>query len=62
MKHKADDRLFLEGAVNINNLPFLKYNDRGKVHAMVESHCEMEIRKDDQKVSETEPDLDPMDQ
>lgn len=33
--------------VNINNLPFSKHNDRGKAHAMMVSHCTMEIERDE---------------
>lgn len=42
--------LFQERAININNFSVLKHNDRGKAHALMASHCEMEIERDDQKV------------
>lgn len=46
-KHKAWEILFQEGAANINNLRFLKHDDRRKAYAMMVSYCEMEIEGDE---------------
>lgn len=46
-KHKAGEILFQGGAVNINELPFSKHNDRGKGHMMMVSHHELEVEKDE---------------
>lgn len=45
-KHKACEILFHKGTVNIKDLPFCKHTGRGKVHAMMASHCDMEIERD----------------
>lgn len=58
-KQKAGEILF-QGAVNINNLPLSKHNDNSKAHAITKSHCEKEIERDEQKVTEGEPDQDQM--
>lgn len=57
---KVDGILFQEGAVNINNLPFRKHNDREKAHEKMPSRCKVEIGRDDKKGSEGGPDLDLM--
>lgn len=59
-KHKAGKILFQERAININNLSFPKHNDIGKEHAMMESHCEMETRRDEKRASNSEVDLNRM--
>lgn len=59
-KDKAGNIQFQEGAVNINNLPSLKHSDRFKAHAMVASHCEVEIERDYRNMSKGKLDLDMM--
>lgn len=54
-KHKI---LFQEGVININDLWFSKHNDRGKGHAMMASHREMEIKRNELKAPGGELDLD----
>lgn len=58
--HNESNILFQQWAINIIDLPFLKYSDIGKGHAMRVSHFEMMIERDEQKASESEPDLDRM--
>lgn len=55
-KHKAGEILF-QGVVNIYNMSFAKHNDRGRSHAMMASHCEMKIKRDDRKASGGKSDL-----
>lgn len=57
-EYKARPILCQEGAVNINKVPFLKHNGKGKLHKMMASHYKVEIEGVEQKVSEAELDLD----
>lgn len=52
--------LFQEGYTGTNNLPFPKHDDRGKAHAMMASHHEIDIEGAQSEVLEDESDLDKM--
>lgn len=59
---KAEEILFQEGVITVNDLSFPKHLDKDKSHAMKVSHHEMEIKKDEQQALEGELDLDHMGQ
>lgn len=51
--------MFQEGSINIKDLLFLQYKDRGEGHATMASH-EMEIERDEQKALKGELDQERM--
>lgn len=57
-KNKAREVIFQEWDTSINFLPFPKYDDRCKAHAMLVFHWEMEIEEAEKKLIEAERDLD----
>lgn len=57
-KYKPGEIFFQEEAANINNHTFLKHNNKGKTHAMMAFHCEMEIKGDEHNAFAVEPDMD----
>lgn len=59
-KRKAREILFQEKSISINDRPFPTMVNKCKGQVMITSSKEMEIEKDDQQTSESEPDLDRM--
>lgn len=48
-KYESGEILFHEGAVSINDLLFLKHNDKGECQVMMTMHNENEIQRDEQQ-------------